>query len=154
MKYKEPLILLLCIVVAGPIVFGPRGLVHRVNKSYHQRLANECKRNEVKIGFALEQYATDNEGRYPASLQKIVPKYISCLPTCPVAQKDTYSIEYFHSVSPDTFRLVCSGHYHSLAELPPNEPRYATDDPYWCKGCQEYHGGKPPGQPSPAATRN
>ncbi|CAN0409467.1 unnamed protein product, partial [Phaeothamnion confervicola] len=53
-----------------------------------------CKSNLKNLATALEFYSTDNAGRYPNSISKIVPGYLKTLPLCPSAGTDSYSGSY------------------------------------------------------------
>jgi hypothetical protein len=54
----------------------------------------QCEDNCKKIGTALEMYSTDNSGRYPEKMDYLIPAYLSKIPDCPAAGKDTYSAGY------------------------------------------------------------
>ncbi|MCE1247253.1 MAG: hypothetical protein LWY06_11465, partial [Firmicutes bacterium] len=76
-----------------------------------------CKENLKRIGTAIELYSTDNSGHYPSFLSLVAPGYISELPTCPAANKDTYRESYSSAWSPDTFTIYCSGQHHVFTPL-------------------------------------
>jgi len=74
-----------------------------------------CKSNCKNIATALEMYASDNDGRYPAKLQQLVPgNYLLKLPTCPQVNRMTYT-DYRCYQSPDSFSFTCVGNNHAKA---------------------------------------
>lgn len=88
---------------------------------------NMCKKNLKILATKLEMNATtDNDGRYPASLNILVPKYLEKIPACPAAGYDTYSVSYQHQTSPDLFTIYCSGNHHSIVGIQPNKPSYSA----------------------------
>lgn len=84
----------------------------------------ECCSNLKNIGTALEIYSTDNNDRYPAKLQQLVPEYLRLIPTCPAAAKDTYSESYQLSKDGKDYSFYCKGHYHKGEGAPENDPSY------------------------------
>lgn len=83
-----------------------------------------CKTNLKHLATAMEMYSTDNSGRYPTSLKRLVPKYIEEIPQCPRAGRDTYSVACQTAREPDAFSLSCSGSHHAAAGIPENYPQY------------------------------
>lgn len=84
-----------------------------------------CRSNCRNAAVALEMYATDYGGHYPASMEKLVAgSYLSSLPTCPAASRDTYSASYQVSTQPELFSFACSGNNHALGD---NIPRYSSE---------------------------
>ena len=55
------------------------------------------------IGTAVEMYAADNSGCYPASLNKLTPDYLKTIPTCPYTNR---SYNYSFSVNPNSYSLL------------------------------------------------
>jgi hypothetical protein len=53
-----------------------------------------CVYNLRTIGTALRMYAGDAEGRFPTALSVLAPQYLTRIPTCPAAAKDTYTGGY------------------------------------------------------------
>jgi len=80
-------------------------------RSRHCGQLTACKSNLKNIGTAMEMYASDNEGRYPASLGMVTPDYLKTLPTCAAAGKITYG--YVYTVKPDCYTAWCQGSYHT-----------------------------------------
>lgn len=87
-----------------------------------------CKSNLKNIATALEMYSTDNAGRYPDSLERLTPQYLKALPSCPCAQRVTYSQGYRRHAQPDRFSVYCYGFNHETAGIQlPNYPRYYNE---------------------------
>jgi hypothetical protein len=87
-----------------------------------------CQSNCKDIATALEMYATDSSGSYPASLEQLVPDYLSQIPSCPEAGRDTYSASYTAKVNPAEFRFYCAGHQHRNVGVGPDLPAYSSTD--------------------------
>lgn len=72
-----------------------------------------CKSNCKNLATALEMWASDHNGRYPASMEMLTSKnYLKTIPTCPAAGLDTYSPTYECSIKPENFSFCCSGDNH------------------------------------------
>jgi hypothetical protein len=71
-----------------------------------------CKSNLKNIGTACEMWCTDNQGRYPKTLNELTPNYLKQVPQCPAAGTDTYSSTYKATTSPDSYEFACSGNHH------------------------------------------
>lgn len=88
-----------------------------------------CKSNCKNIATALEMYASDNGGHYPESLDRLIPgNYLKVIPTCPSAQKVSYTNYEVHA-SPDNYSFACVGNNHAKAYTgypadSSNYPRY------------------------------
>lgn len=71
-----------------------------------------CRSHMKEVAIALELYASENGGHYPKSLEELVRvKYVQQLPTCPAAQKMTYT-DYRVATRPDSFSFSCVGDHH------------------------------------------
>ena len=86
-----------------------------------------CKSNLKNIATALEMYATDHKGRYPAHMAQLIPDYLKVIPTCPSAGRDTYSVSYFQRRQPDCFVVYCCGSNHGKSGMPVNFPVCTPD---------------------------
>ena len=52
-----------------------------------------CQNNERMLEKALLKYVEDHQGRYPASLEELKPKYLQAVPSCPVVGRPgTYQL--------------------------------------------------------------
>ncbi len=93
-----------------------------------------CKSNCKNLATALEMYASDNGGRYPHHLGKLLHgNYLKVIPTCPAAGEDTYSPTYQVSARPDMFSFCCRGNNHAKAYSgftsdPHNYPQYSAKE--------------------------
>ena len=120
----------LCALLLG--FFGPAFLLMNHGCcARNQGQLTVCKSNCKNIAVALEMYSSDNRGRYPATLDKLVQgHYLKVSPTCPSAGRLTYL--YHGSSEPNTFRFACSGNNHARAYTgfstsSNNFPRYDTE---------------------------
>ena len=87
-----------------------------------------CKSNLKNIGTALEMYSTDRGGKYPKTLQQLVPNYLKTMPECRSSEKPyryltgknvAYNTEY-----EDYYFLMCEGDNHDAYAMKPNYPQY------------------------------
>jgi hypothetical protein len=85
-----------------------------------------CQDSLKNLATALEMYSTDNAGRYPTSLQQLMPNYLLRPPVCKVAGLDTYSRAYAVAQRPDAFTCICEGEHHHGEGLEPNFPQYSS----------------------------
>ncbi len=78
-----------------------------------------CTVNMQWIGQALRQYYKVH-GRLPGSLNELIPEYLSEIPACPSAGRDTYSMSYHIEKDLDETAAVlyCSGNQHGEPEMP------------------------------------
>jgi hypothetical protein len=110
------------------IFINPRGV-----KSRAQGQLTACKSNCKNLATALEMYASDNRGHYPAQLSMLTQgNYLKMIPTCPAAGSDTYLGSYRTHTNPDRFSFFCQGNNHSKAYAgfsPPydNFPQYTSE---------------------------
>lgn len=100
-------------------------LVPNFVKARARGVLTACKSNCKNIGTALEMYSSDNDGRYPTSLEKVVPGYLKTLPTCPSAGKVTYR-NYLSASEPDLYTFCCEGAHHRSSSTPPNYPQFTA----------------------------
>lgn len=87
-----------------------------------------CKSMLKSVGTSLEMYSTDNDGRYPTTLDKLTPNYLKTIPRCPSAESETYSQSYQWAVLPDSYTISCAGHHHKVAGLEVNFPQFTATD--------------------------
>jgi competence protein ComGC len=82
-----------------------------------------CKSNLKNIGTALEMFATDHDGEFPATMVMLTPRYLRVVPECPHASEDTYSPSYQRGER--TYTFYCSGLHHKAAGITAaNYPQY------------------------------
>lgn len=80
-----------------------------------------CTQSLKGIATGLEMYSSDHGGKYPASLQELVPSYLKSIPTCPAAHRDTYS-QTWRVAGEEGFYVHCAGNNHADFGLKANEP--------------------------------
>jgi len=91
-------------------------------RAYHGALCTGCCANLKNIGRAIDDYAKQNNGKYPDDLQKLIPIYIHEIPKCPAGKYNKYSrYEYVHSTKPEVYTVYCRGDFHT--------PMYYQDCP-------------------------
>ncbi|MBT9583893.1 type II secretion system protein [bacterium] len=120
-------------IIAGVVLLLAAILVPNFMKARARGQLTACKSNLKNIATALEMYASDNKGRYPASLDRLTTDpqhYLKIIPTCPGAGKNSYQ-DYRFSTKPDTFSLSCCGNNHGNAYTgfntdSSNYPRYTA----------------------------
>ena len=98
-----------------------------VEKSKKESNLNLCYNNVKRLSVQLDVYKKQ-QGKYPQSLESLVPGYFEGLPACPEAGKDTYSEGYIVSSDGSTFTLFCRGNHHSDLGIPPNFPFYSSKE--------------------------
>ncbi len=84
----ELLVILAIIAVLAAILYPNYMRAKSRSKFMH------CRGNLGDLATALERYAADNDGYYPTSLQELTPKYLEAIPSCPGAERETYSADY------------------------------------------------------------
>jgi hypothetical protein len=100
-------------------------------------LACECYGNTRIIAQQLKAYAGGHRGRFPGRLGELVPAYLKRIPTCPGAQKDTYSLSYAASPKRDDYAFCCKGTNHPVPFLGADRPRMAPGTPRQDDGLEE-----------------
>lgn len=83
-----------------------------------------CQGNLKHIGTALEMYSTDFQGKYPDSLSRLTPEYLVTIPTCPGAERDTYSESYTRRSDWETYIFYCRGKNHGEVGVEEDYPHY------------------------------
>lgn len=81
-----------------------------------------CKSNLKNLATALEMYATDNKGHYPADLTSLTPGYLKMIPVCPGADRESYVYE----VKGEAFTVTCKGLNHAGIGVPADHPFYTS----------------------------
>jgi type II secretion system protein G len=102
-------------------------LVPNFLKARAQGQLTACQSNLKNMGTALEMYSTDNAGRYPDALSKLVSDYLKSVPTCPAAGSDTYTSGYTNATAPDNCTMYCGANVHKSAGIATaNYPQYTA----------------------------
>ena len=105
-------------------------MIPNMIRSRDQAKLSSCQANLRNIAAALENYATENGGRYPEDLETLCPKedaskrFMKSVPLCPVTgTKETYIKGYTMVVTPDdSYTVCCSGENHAILGIPANYP--------------------------------
>jgi prepilin-type N-terminal cleavage/methylation domain-containing protein len=114
----------------------------------HDRAAfTGCVENVAHIATAMQTYANDYSQGYPEHVQQLTPSYLSVIPTCPMAGKMTYSIDWGTGGYPTggqlanspngTYTVFCgSGAVSDVADSTANHTTlsYPADNPYYVFG--------------------
>jgi hypothetical protein len=111
-SFAAKAVMIIVLVVAATI-FAPK----YIHKSSHTGASSQCIDNSQKICTALEDYSKENKGTYPSSLLRLKPNFISKIPSCPAAEKDTYSRTYKVSTDHKVFTFYCSDSNHSKVKF-------------------------------------
>lgn len=90
-------------------------LKREAEKWKKERPLFDCEKNLKKLQDALERFYVDNQGVYPVSLEKLLPKYLKEIPTCP-SLGNTYV--YQKKRNGKQFEISCPNPAeHNLQEL-------------------------------------
>ncbi len=84
----------------------------------------DCQLNLKNLATALEMYSTDNAGRYPLDIGKVVPMYLKQMPVCPGADPAASGYQFLSATNPDAFSICCSGFNHRPKIAAANYPQY------------------------------
>ena len=77
----------------------------------------QCQKNTKELATALEMYSTDNGGKYPDRLGKLVPDYVSSIPNCPDSGSDSYSYPSYRqnkTIPSLSHRLICRNRHSGV----------------------------------------
>jgi competence protein ComGC len=89
-----------------------------------------CKSNLKNIGSAFEMYSTDWSGKYPETMELLIPNYLKTIPECQGAGDVTYTMKTGLNVAYNTpgyedyYFLQCEGSNHTVVSVPKNYPQY------------------------------
>ena len=94
----------------------------RLSFEYHEGFYTGCQKNLAKVGTELKLYATDNDGLYPDSLERMDPdiRERHCFHA---GDAVCFYGEYEVSADRKEYTLFCKGQYH---RGPPNHPQYTS----------------------------
>ena len=122
--------LIVLLVAAGGLLLLFMRLTPGFLRAPEQSKLTACKSHLKNLATCLELYSSDNGARYPDRLEKLIPKYLKELPTCPSSHKgyDNYQV----ATRPDVFSVSCVGNNHSKAYQgytgsPENLPSYHSE---------------------------
>lgn len=104
---------LAAVAILTPYVIRPR---------HSGSLLGACGSNLRNLGTALELYANDWQGEYPAALTRMAPEIIRLVPPCPVSQQP---YRYWRTPRRRGYLVYCSGLHHTANGVTePNYPQY------------------------------
>lgn len=112
--------IMIVILIVGIIVSI---MLPNIKRAYYRSKLAACQSNLRNIATLLQIYIGEN-GKYPDKLTDLSPDYIRTLPTCPQAEKNSYTDGYQAASNPDNFTIQCQGNNHSQIGLDENQPRY------------------------------
>jgi len=81
-----------------------------------------CRAHEVELAGHVKRYARVHGGAFPRRLSKLIPAFISSVPTCPAAGRDTYSDGYRVNDTSGVFTICCMGRNHERYNSRKNYP--------------------------------
>jgi competence protein ComGC len=85
-------------------------------------LLTSCQSNLKNMATSIEQYATDNAGRYPSVINDLLPNYIHALPDCPSCK---FGYDYIYRTVPDAYTVYCkTANAHGVMGVPDGFPQY------------------------------
>lgn len=114
------LAVLVCIVLA---IYVPNLTRSRIDSPP----PTACRSNLRNIATALEEYANENHGHFPPSLQSLVPRYLKAIPSCPSVGSVTYTQGYEATTEDfNRFTVICIGNNHERSGYSPNYPQYSS----------------------------
>lgn len=93
-----------------------------IRHSREARIQDQCRRNFIETGTAVEAYAADHHGSLPSSLGQICPHYRQSIPKCPASQQFP---GYIYSQQTSNYTIMCSGLNHRYWGTPHNFPQYS-----------------------------
>ena len=99
-------------------------MIPTVKRAMWKAQATVCATNVRNMATALQVYSNDYDGLYPDDLNKLSPKYVRILPTCPSAGTVTYAAGYSTTSDSQSFTLSCKGKNHELVGYGQDEPYY------------------------------
>jgi hypothetical protein len=110
---------------SGQISPGTAAELYDVNRPGRaEGMISSCQSNLKNLATACEMYKVDHAGAYPPSMTPLTPDYITTIPHCPAAKKDSYSSSYVLAKDKKSFSMGCHGSYHKAGGLPKNFPAY------------------------------
>ena len=88
-----------------------------------------CSHNLRTLGKALNDYAAHSEGRYPYTLDTLVPLYIESIPHCPLKNDHSESSQYSYLLNDQntSFTIYCKGNMHKKAQIETDFPQFSSD---------------------------
>lgn len=100
------------------VITTPNRLRMQASKRY-----TDCLSQLRSLAKAVNFYAADHQGKYPQSLNGLVPQYMEKLPKCPTGSSYGYEV----NLSLDDFTIFCSGDKHLNVGVPSGFPQYTSN---------------------------
>jgi competence protein ComGC len=116
------LLLVLCIIIILSAVIMPHLFRARSRPSIPP-----CQSYSKNICTALQAYADDNGGQYPAKLKDLIPGYMPNLPVCKDTKENSYESTYTVSTNPDAYTFWCSCGKFRKSIVTGNFPQYTSE---------------------------
>ncbi len=124
LTFLETLALFCCALLLGAL------LVPNFVRARARSPLGGCKSNLKNIGTAFEMYSTDWGGSYPDRLEQLTPNYLTTIPTCPNAERESYVATFGQQAGYNTegykeyYLLSCFGENHTAVSVEGNFPAY------------------------------
>jgi prepilin-type N-terminal cleavage/methylation domain-containing protein len=84
-----------------------------------------CETNLRNLASALEVYSTENDKRFPALLDVLVPHYIQSIPSCPSAgNSKCYTDGFECTLNPADYTISCRGGFHTDLGMASDRPMF------------------------------
>ena len=80
-------------------------------RTAHRRPFMSCRANLKNIATALEMYATDNQGLYPPTMDRLYPAYLIKAPYCDSNRARTYDYRPLANQEKPGFLVSCAGQH-------------------------------------------
>ena len=117
-------------VAIAIVLFLSGNIVANFVRARSSSQVGACHSNLKNIGTAMEMYATDWSGKYPASLELLTPNYLKTIPECPAVGWVTYRAQFNQGCQwntadfQDYYVVWCDGESHSYQDVPDGFPFY------------------------------
>jgi hypothetical protein len=105
-------------VVTRELTLPPGEVVDYVRSAVEE--LDMCRDNLKRLSGALSSYGMDHGGKYPVSLEQVVPRYCESLPACPAGGHYVYVRE----PKLRTWFVRCTGNVHQKAGVEGDFPAF------------------------------
>ncbi len=127
-SWLMPLVIILTVLALG-CLFVPNFM-----RTAHRRPYMSCRANLKNIATALECYATDNQGQFPATMDRLYPAYLKRAPYCDSNPALTYHYQTSIKQKKQEFLVSCAGQHQYYGPflvysfVGPGFPQYTSVD--------------------------
>lgn len=118
------IVIITVIVIVAAVGLIIRGHLRNKKIQEIQRSYSSCYQSLCLLEKGLHEYARQHKGQYPKKLSELTPKYLKTIPTCPQANRDTYSASYLAIADKPMYFVCCAGKNHMG---PPDTPQIVSD---------------------------